>query len=382
MKSDFVMLAAEEAVGVYSRHATHTDLLFSSELKSFKPFGDLHAIAKYKLDESIAVVAFRGSDNPLNWIFANFQAFFTRLAVIDPSLRMSGQTLRINCAEIVRPFGGLIHQGFARAFSWLWYGTDILLEPEPATKAEAWRRVLLHGLLITLFPLIWYAGNKFNFFNLSFYWPLAAAFASYVVIVNWERGTFEALNRPSSDQEQNDPLRSQLEKLNRQSTVIFTGHSLGGAMATLAFGTYRLWCKSDAARSDNGLLITFGCPRLGDKAFVDDFETEHHSRFLHVVNAGDPVPEVPPVSNDSNDAPMLWKRGLIGLVAAVLIAPLWKLYALGYGLTPPGRWSARNIYYSKGAEAQLWPWDHLSRNYLSLARSLKGGVDMGEHGAA
>jgi pimeloyl-ACP methyl ester carboxylesterase len=63
--------------------------------------------------------------------------------------------------------------------------------------------------------------------------------------------------------------------------VWFTGHSLGGALATLAAERY-----GDAAG-----LYTFGSPRVGDRAFAERFRVDSY-RFVH---NDDVVAKVPPV---------------------------------------------------------------------------------------
>ena len=59
-----------------------------------------------------------------------------------------------------------------------------------------------------------------------------------------------------------------------------TGHSLGGALATLA-----------AARHQADVLWTFGAPRVGDALFARSLAGTAIGR---VVNGNDPVPAVPP----------------------------------------------------------------------------------------
>jgi hypothetical protein len=61
---------------------------------------------------------------------------------------------------------------------------------------------------------------------------------------------------------------------------LFTGHSLGAAMATLASAL-------QAPKS----LYTIGCPRVGDQAFVDQLRGVDNHRY---VDCCDLVPRVPP----------------------------------------------------------------------------------------
>jgi hypothetical protein len=62
--------------------------------------------------------------------------------------------------------------------------------------------------------------------------------------------------------------------------LVFTGHSLGAALATLAASSHR-----------PAQLYTFGCPRVGDTAFVQGLEALAHERY---VDCCDIVTRVPP----------------------------------------------------------------------------------------
>jgi triacylglycerol lipase len=66
--------------------------------------------------------------------------------------------------------------------------------------------------------------------------------------------------------------------------IWLTGHSLGAAMAL--YITQELEFAGYAPK----MLFTYGCPRLGNKEYVDCIKTKHH-RF---VNCNDIVPTVPP----------------------------------------------------------------------------------------
>ena len=72
--------------------------------------------------------------------------------------------------------------------------------------------------------------------------------------------------------------------------IITCGHSLGGALATLCAAYL------NAMRLDNPIyVVTFGCPRVGDKKFANIFNQTiaHHYRFVH---DSDVVPMVPTVN--------------------------------------------------------------------------------------
>jgi len=69
--------------------------------------------------------------------------------------------------------------------------------------------------------------------------------------------------------------------------IIVTGHSLGGACATL--------CADLMAQLGHPIVgvYTFGCPRVGNAAFARAFNLALADRSFRVVNAGDPVPHLP-----------------------------------------------------------------------------------------
>ena len=74
-----------------------------------------------------------------------------------------------------------------------------------------------------------------------------------------------------------------IELSTNNQPVWFTGHSLGGGLATLAADRWNLPSRKAG-------LYTFGCPRVGDQAFKDDFNARAY-RFVH---KNDIVTRVPP----------------------------------------------------------------------------------------
>jgi triacylglycerol lipase len=103
-----------------------------------------------------------------------------------------------------------------------------------------------------------------------------------IVLASWQTGRVHlgfrtALNviRP-----QLDPI---LQRLAPGRTLWFCGHSLGGALATLA---------ADVYPNTTG-VCTIGSPRVGDPAFADAFNAKFAGRSLRYVNDHDVVTHVP-----------------------------------------------------------------------------------------
>lgn len=69
-----------------------------------------------------------------------------------------------------------------------------------------------------------------------------------------------------------------------------TGHSLGGALATLAAGEIRKMNDDLGRRTE---LYSFGSPRLGDELTVD-FLSKQSTLSYRITNRKDPVPRLPP----------------------------------------------------------------------------------------
>jgi len=76
----------------------------------------------------------------------------------------------------------------------------------------------------------------------------------------------------------------------KDRVVYFTGHSLGGALATLASYHYAL--RSGAAGSQRVVNVTCGSPRVGDSYFARAFENAVPNAWRLVV-AGDIITKVP-----------------------------------------------------------------------------------------
>jgi pimeloyl-ACP methyl ester carboxylesterase len=96
------------------------------------------------------------------------------------------------------------------------------------------------------------------------------------------------------------------------TTLLVTGHSLGGALATLA-----------AVDAPAAKLITFGAPRVGDDAFCAHFDVRPGRRF---ENCCDLVWRVPPESFTAPHFSQVFRElGLSPLLATPLAHQLGKL---------------------------------------------------------
>lgn len=80
-----------------------------------------------------------------------------------------------------------------------------------------------------------------------------------------------------------------------EGALVFCGHSLGGALATLSGPLLAEALDESKQCPPNVCCFTFGCPRVGNGRFVDWFG-DWVTRNLRVANEQDPVPMIP-ISN-------------------------------------------------------------------------------------
>jgi len=74
--------------------------------------------------------------------------------------------------------------------------------------------------------------------------------------------------------------------------IFVTGHSLGGALATLVFARLAV----DSTRPVP-TLYTFGCPKVGDSVFARELDRLYPERLFRFVNDTDIVPQLPPLAS-------------------------------------------------------------------------------------
>ncbi|KAI0380770.1 alpha/beta-hydrolase [Hypomontagnella monticulosa] len=81
--------------------------------------------------------------------------------------------------------------------------------------------------------------------------------------------------------------------------IVFTGHSLGGAVSTVAAG----YARAKGYAVD---LYTYGSPRVGNAEFAD-FITAQPGAEFRVTHLDDPVPRLPPLLIDyRHTSPEFW----------------------------------------------------------------------------
>jgi triacylglycerol lipase len=76
---------------------------------------------------------------------------------------------------------------------------------------------------------------------------------------------------------------------NNNQPIWITGHSLGGALATLAGATL----DDEMPEFEVAGIYTFGQPRVGDQIFAQSLDKGMKERFFRAVNNNDIVPRVP-----------------------------------------------------------------------------------------
>lgn len=269
-------------------------------------------------------VAFRGTimTEAGNWVFANMQAFKTKFQGY--------------------PVEGEVHMGFYRAFHWLW--SPLGREPRINKQHKKRRRKVAAkravGMIIFL-TLVWVAlvcsnrplGDPLTDDDRILAIKLLVAFALLLSVeFGWAEKRF-TLKRPRP---QGIALRRRLTNVGEHDEVVFTGHSLGGAMAVHAFLMFRR--LRPTVKSS---LITFGAPRAGDQKWMDSvFRFTDGKDQLHIVNKGDPVPEVPGTITQA----MKLAAGAGYLKAVFMLLGLGRwVWALLYHQTAPGDWDPKLV---------------------------------------
>ncbi len=84
-------------------------------------------------------------------------------------------------------------------------------------------------------------------------------------------------------------IKEALEGAHPGRKLFIAGHSLGGALATVALPDVDIRMNRKVSA-----VYTFGSPRIGDRAFVTAFNRQFGERSFRVVNIEDVVGSIPP----------------------------------------------------------------------------------------
>ncbi|KAK0643037.1 Alpha/Beta hydrolase protein [Cercophora newfieldiana] len=109
-------------------------------------------------------------------------------------------------------------------------------------------------------------------------------------------------------------------------TIVVTGHSLGGAVATIATG----YIRKAGYKTD---LYTFGSPRVGNSIFVK-FITAQAGAEYRVTHEADPIPRLPPIIfNFRHTSPEYWLKEPAAAASDVTVCPGYASIACNAGQT-------------------------------------------------
>jgi triacylglycerol lipase len=84
-------------------------------------------------------------------------------------------------------------------------------------------------------------------------------------------------------------IQETLDKTDNASRLFIAGHSLGGALATIALPDIGARTGRKAVA-----LYTYGSPRIGDNAFVTAFNDRYCEKSFRIINTSDLVELIPP----------------------------------------------------------------------------------------
>uniref|UniRef100_A0A0D6QTK3 Fungal lipase-like domain-containing protein n=1 Tax=Araucaria cunninghamii TaxID=56994 RepID=A0A0D6QTK3_ARACU len=91
---------------------------------------------------------------------------------------------------------------------------------------------------------------------------------------------------------ENTDFENKVYEVGKNRKIVFTGHSVGGAVAALAT-VWLLEKRADSYSHDPPICITFGSPLLGDDKFGQAIRRERWAaQFYHVISRFDIVPRI------------------------------------------------------------------------------------------
>jgi len=89
-------------------------------------------------------------------------------------------------------------------------------------------------------------------------------------------------------------LVSKIKDINKEAIIFFVGHSLGGALANLAYYDFCLNSTEYGMNEIEFRLITFGCPKVFRKKYLSNIHSMFFNNTVRITNGDDLVTKLPP----------------------------------------------------------------------------------------
>ena len=266
--------------------------------------------------ESTVFVVFRGTSEIGNWFLTN-----ARADMVEAKSVLSGS-----------PEAGRLHAGFVKAFQDLWCEEQLKRDLQLFWKKHLYFNLFCAAILF-LFAVLLPFEPMYRILV-----TLIGALAIFFVQLEVAEGRFEQFFVRKNKLVLGPSLRRELEALlranSKKTKVVFTGHSLGGALATLAFADF---CAADPRPYIDIELVTFGSPQVGNESFSSWLTSQSQGKFSILANRGDPVVHLPPSTGFLSR--VLEKTTLLGVLLAAVYVIVWRPYSFFYDINLGSEWA-------------------------------------------
>lgn len=282
--------------------------------------GGMFGVVDRQAAEDTTYVVFRGTSEVGNWFLTNAQAHMWKASSV---------------------FGdgvpGGVHSGFAKGYFDLWRADA---DP-PGSRAESYDATKyfwpIYMAVLTSPGWVWRSFRPVDLQPLAWTCVCACVVLTLLAIqFVFSHGHFENSFVRARELSLGTALRDTVLR-HPSRRVVFVGHSLGGALATLAFVDFCTRSPWSPAREVH--LVTFGAPQPGNDEFITWLaERRVPGQSVSVfANLGDPVAHLPPARSFPHDA--LRRVTLLGALLAAVYYIGWLPYAVCYQVSLNDRWS-------------------------------------------